>query len=270
MRSFGDAFCLTLLTDDPLFAATADRAGLDRIGLDLERLGKTDRQAGQDTRLSEHRMTDLAVIGGAIRNAALFARLNPVHDGTDEEVETALSLGAKVLMLPYFRTVREVETFTRLVARRARVVILVETAPALTRIRDILAVPGIDEVMAGLNDLRLALGVRNHFEVLASPLLDALAAETHRAGLAFSVGGVSRPDDALPVPPDLVLAQYPRLQATGAWLSRSFVRNLPDDVDLAVAVASIRRRLTEWAAAPAPAHERARDELGARARALAT
>ena len=82
------------------------------------------------------------------------------------------------------------------------------------------------------------------------------------------VGGVSRPDDALPVPPDLVLAQYPRLQATGAWLSRSFVHNLPDDVDLAVAVASIRRRLTEWAAAPAL--ESARDELGARARALAT
>ena len=268
MRGFGDAFRLTLLTDDPALAAKADRAGVDRIGLDLERLGKAERQAGEDVRLSEHRIADLAVVGGAIRSAALFARLNPVHDGTRQEVETALALGAKVLMLPYFRGAREVETFTMAVARRAQVIILVETAPALTRIRDILAVPGIDEVMAGLNDLRLALGVRSHFEVLASPLIDMLAAETHRAGLAFSVGGVSRPDDALPLPPDLVLAQYPRLQATGAWLSRSLLRGLPPEIDLADAVASIRRRLTEWAAASVVELTRARDELAARARAL--
>ena len=269
MRDFGDAFRLTLLTDDPALAAKADRAGVERIGLDLERLGKSERQAGEDTRLSDHRITDLKLIGAAIRRAALFARLNPIHDSTRDEVETALAFGAKVLMLPYFRTVREVETFTMTVGGRAHVIILVETAAALTRIRDILAVPGIGEVMAGLNDLRLALGVRNHFEVLASPLIDVLAAETRRAGLAFSVGGVSRPNDTLPMPPDLVLAQYPRLQATGAWISRSFVRGLPDGADFAAAVASIRQRLTEWAAASAPDLERAREELAARARTLA-
>jgi hypothetical protein len=266
---FGDSFCLTLLTDDPALAAIADRAGVDRIGLDLERLGKAERQAGEDTRLSEHRIEDLGLVGAAIRRAALFARLNPIHDGTRAEVETALAHGAKVLMLPYFRTVREVETFAAAVGGRAHVIILVETAPALTRIRDILAVPGIGEVMAGLNDLRFALGVRNHFEVLASPLIDALAAATRRAGLAFSIGGVSRPDDALPVPPDLVLAQYPRLHATGAWLSRSFVRSLPEDMDFAAALAPIRRRLTEWSRAPVEELERARDELAARARMLA-
>jgi hypothetical protein len=269
MRGFGDRFKFTLLTDDPLLAAKAERAGVERIGLDLERLGKAERQAGEDTRLSDHRITDLKVIGAAIRDAALFARLNPIHDGTRDEVESALAFGADVLMLPHFRTVREVETFTMTVGGRAHVIILVETAAALVRIRDILAVPGIGEVMAGLNDLRLALGVRNHFEVLASPLIDALAAETRSAGLAFSIGGVARPGDTLPVPPDLVLAQYPRLQATGAWISRSFLRGLSDDVDFAAAVASIRRRLTEWAAASAPDLERARAELAARARALA-
>jgi hypothetical protein len=269
MRDFGDAFVLTLLTDDPALAARADQAGVDRIGLDLERLGKAERQAGQDTRLSSHRISDLRVVGAAIRNAALFARLNPINEGTREEIETALLLGAKVLMLPYFHTVHEVQTFARMVAGRAHAMILVETAPALTRMRDIVAVPGIDEVMAGLNDLRLALNVRNHFEVLVSPLIDALAAETHRVGLAFSIGGVSRPDDVLPIPPDLVLAQYPRLRATGAWLSRSFVRGLPGDADFAVAVTSIRRRLDAWAAAPARELERARNDLAAQARSLA-
>jgi len=80
----------------------------------------------------------------------------------------------------------------------------------------------------------------------------------------FSVGGVSSPHDgALPIPPDLVLAQYPRLHATGAWLSRSFLRHLSSDRDFSTAVASIRQRLTEWAAMPASELERARDQLAA-------
>src|SRR4051794_17968424 len=87
-------------------------------------------------------------------------------------------------MLPFFRTEGEVSTFVRLVAKRAYVIILVETASAAVRLRDILAVPGVDEVMFGLNDLRLELGVQNHFEVLASPVLDALASEVRRANLA--------------------------------------------------------------------------------------
>jgi hypothetical protein len=265
---FGDAFALTLLTDDPALAKRADEAGVDRIGLDLERIGKAERQAGHDTRLSDHRIADLPVIGAAIGKAALFARLNPLHDGSRGEIETALSLGARILMLPYFSTAREVEAFASAVARRAHVVILVETAQALARMRDILAVEGIDEVMAGLNDLHLDLGVRNHFEVLVSPLIDVLAAETRRAGLRFSVGGVTSPNDALPVPPDLVLAQYPRLHATGAWLSRSFLHHLSADRSFPTEVASIRRRLTEWAARPASELERARDQLAAYARSM--
>ena len=270
MASFGDAFRLTLLTSDPALAATADRAGVDRIGLDLERLGKAERQAGHDTRLSDHRIEDLAVIAKSINRAELFVRLNRPNAGTRDEVEAALQSGARVIMLPYFRTAAEVEAFVRHVAGRAAVIILIETASALVRIREILAVPGVGEVMAGLNDLRFELGVQNHFEVLASPLLDALAREVRAANLAFSVGGVARPDDAsLPASPDLVLAQYPRLGATGAWLSRSFVKSAPPQ-DFASSVRQIRRRLDDWASAAPEALERARNELAGRARDIAS
>lgn len=271
MASFGDAFRLTLLTNDPALAAKADRAGVDRIGLDLERLGKAERQAGLDTRLSNHSIDELATIGAAIARAELFVRLNPVHDGTGDEVEVALRSGAKVLMLPYFRTAAEVAAFVAAVGGRAAVILLVETASALVRIREILGVPGIDEVMAGLNDLRLELAVDNHFEVLASPLLDMLAREVRNANLRFSVGGVARADDvSLPVSADLVLAQFPRLGATGAWISRSFLQNTPPGWDFAAAVSAVRRRLDDWAAAPPEALERAHKELAERAREMAS
>ena len=268
-QTFGDAFCLTLITDDPILAAKADRCGVNRIGLDLERVGKAERQAGHDVRLSDHRIESLAAVGAALRNADLFVRLNPVGPTTADEIETALRFGAKALMLPYFRTAEEVATFVGLVDRRAHVTALLETAPAILRLRDILAIPGLEEVMIGLNDLRLEFRVRSHFEILTSPLLDWIAGETRKAGLPLSVGGVARLDDAsLPVPPDLVLAQYPRLGATGGWISRSFLRGVGEDWDFGQAIAAIRSRLTQWADAPPEAQENARGELARRVREM--
>jgi hypothetical protein len=233
--TFGDTFRLTLLTGDPQLAAQADRVGVDRIGVDFERLGKAQRQAGEDTRLSEHNWDDLAAVAPALKRAALFVRVNPINPDSTSEVDRAL-----------------------------------ETAAAAVRVREIVAVPGIDEVMFGLNDLRLQFGVRNHFEVLASPLLDGLAREVRQAGLPLSVGGIARTDDAaLPVSPDLVYAQFPRLDATGAWLSRSFFNGTPPGWDFGEAVVAMRRRLTEWAAAPPIDLKRARDDLARDARAAA-
>ena len=235
---------------------------MNRIGIDIERLGKSARQAGHDTRLSHHGWDDLAAVAKSIRQSALFVRINPIHGETEHEIETALSLGVHSLMLPYFQTADEVAAFVRFVRRRAHVSILVESPAAVTRIREILAVSGVDEVMIGLNDLHLQLGVSNHFEVLASPLLDMLAVEIRRKGLPLAVGGVGRVNDTtLPVPVDLVYAQYPRLGATGAWIARSFSRTMPENWNLREAIAELRRRLTEWSAAGPEALEEARKEL---------
>ena len=259
---FGNRFRLTLITGDAAVADIADRAGVDRIGVDLERLGKAARQVGHDTFISPHTWEDLGAIRQAVRKAELLVRLNPLNPGTAFEVEAALGLGAEVLMLPYFRTPAEVETFVRIVRGRAAVHPLIETAPALVRVREIAAVRGVDEVMIGLNDLRLQLGVASHFEVLASPLTDVVAHEIRRAGLPLAIGGVAPPGLAgLPVDPDLVLAQYPRLDATGAWLARSFVRAVGAGADFARGVVELRDRLTHWASETPAALEEQREQL---------
>jgi hypothetical protein len=266
--AFGENFRLTMITNDVRMAACADQAGVDRVGVDLEYLGKAERQAGHDTRLMQHDWDDLSGISKQLHHADLFVRINPIHAGTLAEIDTALELGAKVLMLPAFRTADEVATFVRAVRGRARVVVLVELAPAVVRIREILGVRGIDEVMIGLNDLRLQLGVANHFEVLASPVVDMLAAEVLRKGLPLAVGGLGRVGDtSLPVPASLVHAQYPRLEATGAWIARSFTGAGISDGDFTQAILSLRSGLTEWAALPPEELERARVELARHAAA---
>ena len=76
-------FLLTMLwSADAALAARADRAGVDRIGIDLETLGKAERQRGLGTLVSTHRMEDLASMRRAVTRGERFGRVNPLHDGS--------------------------------------------------------------------------------------------------------------------------------------------------------------------------------------------
>ena len=134
-------------------------------------------------------------------------------------------------------------------------------APAAVRIREILNVAGIDEVMIGLNDLRLQMGVANHFEMLASPLVDMLADEVHRKGLPLAVGGVGRVGDrSMPVPPDLVACLISPAGGDGAWLARSIYKPSATWAGF-TSDCSPSNRISEWAAASPQDLETAHAEL---------
>lgn len=247
--SYGADFILTLFTNDPEYAEAADRAGVDRIGLDLEALGKTERQGGSSSWISHHRIDDLPPIRTALRRATLFARTNPLHAHSAAEVEALLEAGVRVLMLPMFRRPQELADFVGLVKGRAEVVPLLETAAAAARIRQLVRIPGIHEIHVGLNDLYMDLGLTSHFELLVSPMMEMLSDVIREAGLRFAFGGIGRAGDtALPVPSELVYAQYPRLGANGALLSRVFLTGRPSD--LVDEVPRARQRLEDWSGNP--------------------
>jgi citrate lyase beta subunit len=257
--SAGEAsFTLTLWTDDPVLAAEADAAGVDRIGLDLDVLGKAVRQRGRATWISPHRLEAVEQVGAALRRAALFARTNPLHDGTAAEVEHLLAGGARVLMLPMFRTPEELKRFLALVGGRAAVVPLVETADAAARVDELLAIDGVDELHVGLNDLSLELGLRNRFALLVSPLLEHVAECAAAAGVPWGCGGIGRAgDEGLPIPAELVYARLAALGASGALLARSFA----SAAGLAFDVRRARARLASWRTASVLEHAAARREL---------
>ena len=74
-------------------------------------------------------------------------------------------------------------------------------------------------------------------------------------------------DDALPIPSDLVYAQYPRLGATAAWLARSFYNGLlPHQIP--AAILELRNRLAWWSQQPPSALEAQRASLAAALRTL--
>jgi HpcH/HpaI aldolase/citrate lyase family len=241
-----DSFVLTLWTDDPELARRADDAGVDRIGVDLERIGKHERQRGLGTWISPHRLEDLESVGVAISHAELFARVNPLHDASPGELEAVLARGARVVMLPMVASAREAREFVRLVRGTATTVLLVESREGIGALPELVAIEGIDEVHIGLNDLALSLGSRNRWIPVAEDVVLGAAAVVHTAGRRFGFGAVGRPGDTdLPVPVELVYAEYARAGATAALLSRSFFR--PGAAgDLHAEIAQLRAELAAW------------------------
>lgn len=241
--SYGRDFILTLLTNDPKPASAADFAGVDRIGVDLERIGKHARQGQLKTWISDHEEKDLPLLRKSISSARLFARCNPIHEGSAEELNRLIGYGVEVVMLPFFHTVAEAERFIRLLDGRAAAVLLVETAEAADVVSKLCRIEDVREIHIGLNDLHLSLGWRSHFEVLASDYLDGLCKTILDAGLRLGVGGLGRAgDNDLPVPADLVYAQYPRLKAGAALISRVFFRG-ESPVDMAREIGRLRENL---------------------------
>jgi hypothetical protein len=266
------SFTLTVITRDLHLARRAAAAGVDRIGVDVERLSKLDRQGHvPGARISDHELTDLAALRSGIGRAALFARLNSIHAQSRDEVDAAITGGATVLMLPFFKGPSEVEAFVRFVDGRARVVLLLETMAAVVRLHDVLDVDGISEVMVGLNDLRLSSGVDSPFEAVASDLFTAVARQVLERGCAFGFGGLPRVgDETLPVSPDLVIAQHARLGSTSAWLSRSFFGANPDALNLVDEVSRLRDRIRYWMHQPPDALMCERDRLRRHLRGIVT
>ena len=95
-------FRLTLICGDARLAQAAHRAGVDRILVDLERLGKAERQAGRPLFISDYSWDDAAAVRAALPAGSFFLRLDPWHEGSAEQIEQALALGADGLMAPYF------------------------------------------------------------------------------------------------------------------------------------------------------------------------
>ncbi len=218
---------LMYITNNPKVALIAENAGVDRIFVDLEYIGKDIRQGGMDTVQSCHTLQDVKEVALVLKRAELLVRVNPIHEATaeytssKEEIDKAIENGAKILMLPYFKGANEVREFISLVGGRCRTMLLLETPEAKENIDDILSVAGIDEVFIGLNDLSLGYGKKFMFQLLSDGTVEALVEKFKKKGIPYGFGGLASLEGGL-LPGKMVLKEHKRLGSTCVILSRSF------------------------------------------------
>lgn len=210
-----------LITGDAEVARYAFDSGIGTIFVDLEQLGKEERQGGKDTVMNRHTLADAAMIRRAVPGAELLVRLDPLHEGTEAQARGALDAGADLLMLPMWRSAADVKALGSMIGHRPCLVPLAETPEALACIGEATALPAVREMYVGLNDLSLSLGLRFMFEPLASGMIDDAANAVHDAGKPFGFGGLARLGEGA-LDPRLVLAEHVRLRSSRVILSRAF------------------------------------------------
>lgn len=209
------------ITKVPLLAKYAEEAGVDRVMVDLEIMGKLDRQKGLNTLISGHTLDDVAAVRGSLSRAKLMTRINPIHDGTEREISDVIGAGAESIMLPMFRSVGDAVRFTRAINGRAQSCLLFETPAALVRMNEIIDRAKPDEVFLGLNDLHLALGLDFMFELLSGGIVEMFCANARARGLRYGFGGVSRVGLGK-VDASLILGEHVRLGSEMCFLTREF------------------------------------------------
>ena len=221
------AINLMYITKDPAVAVIAEQAGVDWIFLDMEFIGKDARQGGLDTVQNHHTVKDVKNIKAAVKKAKVLVRVNPIHDAlpnypsSKDEIDEVVNAGADILMLPFFKSVKEVKRFIEYVGGRAKTCLLLETAEAAVLIDEILELSGIDMIHIGLNDLHLELGMTFMFELLADGTVERLGNKIKAKGIPFGFGGIARLNSGS-LPGADVLKEHVRLGSSMVIVSRSF------------------------------------------------
>lgn len=221
------ALTLMYITNNPITAQIAQEAGVDRIWIDMEYIGKDERQGGMDTVKNHHTIDDIKKMRPIVTNAELMVRVNPLHTATDDyygsedEINQSIEAGADVIMLPMFKTADDVKRFVSYVDGRAKVQLLVETAEAAAKIDSILEVPGVDEIHIGLNDLHLAMHKAFMFELICDDTVASLCKKMKANGIKYGFGGIARVGYGM-LPAEYIIAEHYHLGSTAAILSRGF------------------------------------------------
>lgn len=214
------ALKLMYITNNPQVALIGEQCGVDRLWVDMEWMGKEERQPG-DTVKSHHTLEDISNLRKVLTKSQLMTRVNPIHEGSKEEILESIKRGAEIVMLPMWKTVDEVKRFIDYVDGRAVVNLLLETKEALEIIYQIVEIPGIDEVHIGLNDLHLSLHKKFMFELLSDGTVDHLCSVLRNNHIRYGFGGIGRIGDGT-LPAEYILAEHVRLESSMVILSRSF------------------------------------------------
>ncbi|WP_214763567.1 aldolase/citrate lyase family protein [Exiguobacterium sp. s141] len=212
---------LMYITNQPDIALLAEQNGVDWVFVDLELNGKEERQGHLDTVISRHAIRDVSRLRAVLKHAELLVRVNPIFQGSRYEINEVINRGADVVMLPYYKTVDEVETFIELVDKRAKVCLLCETKEAVACMSDVLKLTGIDYIHIGLNDLHLSYGQSFLFEPLADGTIEAIVRQMQAVGIPYGFGGIARIGEGK-LPAEKVIGEHVRLGSSLAILSRSF------------------------------------------------
>ena len=215
------ALTLMYITNDPRIALLAEKNGVDRVWIDLETLGKEQRQKGMNTVKSKHCIADISKIKPLLSTAQMLVRVNPINPNSKQEIDAVIEAGADMIMLPMWKSLEDVKQFLNLVNHRVKTTLLLETKEAVNIVDSVLENGGFDEIHIGLNDLHLSYDMTFMFELLTNGIVESLCNKFKKAQIPYGFGGIAKIGAGM-LPSEKIIMEHYRLGSTRAILSRSF------------------------------------------------
>lgn len=219
---------LMYITNDPVLAKIAESANVDWIFIDLEMLGKEERQGHLDTVISRHKIGDIPKVKSVLNKSELLVRVNPINIESKDEINKVLDYGADIIMLPFFKQSSEVKEFIQLVNGRSKTCLLLETPEAVDDLDNILKIEGIDYIHIGLNDLHLGYGLKFMFELLSNGCVERIIGKIGKTNITYGFGGIAQIGKG-DLPAETIIKEHIRLKSEMAILSRSFYKKNDND-----------------------------------------
>lgn len=210
------------ITNSPSVAQVCERAGVDRVFVDMEYIGKDKRQGGLDTVQNHHTIDDVKNLRAVLSKSELLVRVNPIGDYSKDEINKVVEAGADVIMLPMWKSASEVKTFIDLVDGRAKNLLLLETDEARLCLDEVLELEGIDEIHIGLNDLHLSQHKKFMFELYTDGTVDEIVSKLNAKKITFGIGGVGKVNSNNILPAENILTEHYRLGSSMVILARAF------------------------------------------------
>lgn len=222
------SFNYIAITNDPKQALNLSECGIQQIMVDTEIMGKVERQGHKDTIISDHSLNDILVLKNLSLEAEIICRINPFHNGTFDEIDTAIRNGADVIMIPMITSMEDYQSMVDRIHNKAKALPLIETPYSFFNLSQILDYSKLTQIHFGLNDLCISLGMKNLFEVLLSQTFQDTVSNIKTSGLTKGIGGIGDPQISQKVSPLALLNRYLKCGSNSVILSRSFFTKSSD------------------------------------------
>ena len=217
------------ITNNFKLAEQLDRAGVQQIMVDLENIGKSDRQKSTNAVINYHQVSDIVRIKSHVNKAKIICRINGFYAGTFNEIDSAIEAGADSIMIPMIRNLNDFTAIVEYVGERVKILPLIETPYSLLKIDEILSICKPEQIHFGLNDLSIGFGLSNIFEIfLSKPFKDIVLSCAEKLDIV-GVGGVGNMHHKYTISPEYILNEHKLMGSNCVILSRAFFSKDMDD-----------------------------------------
>lgn len=210
-----------IITNDTFKAAVAIKSGVRFVFIDMETLGKEERQKDRGAVFNCHTLQDVERICSLLPRENIMVRVNPIHENSENEINDVCLHRPGYVMLPYFKKINEVETAYKLLPRDTKLYLLFETIDSLELIPQIVASGMVSKIHLGLNDLAIEMGYKCIFKVLFDVRFLKAIDHLNKLGVNFGIGGVGK-IGIHEIPAEMLITQFQKLGADSVILSRAF------------------------------------------------